>query len=255
MPVYRAVLVGAISLGCTYIALLSDREGIHRPLTFQSLELAGVFSFVQIATLLLFGLHRCHWHLLSIEEVPNIVGMSLTATLFGVLGVLAAAKNEVGIVAGSDFVLHALLLIGSIVLVQMTAVAISRSGHTESTHTNGKRVVIYGADEAGVGISSDLRRLGTRYRLVGFVDAREAMRGIQIAGGHVLGADSDIRKLVDIYRVDEVLISSVSMRSKSGQSFVRHCRSESVDFRIIPSIDSGSRARSEAKRSSAAAYL
>jgi FlaA1/EpsC-like NDP-sugar epimerase len=116
-------------------------------------------------------------------------------------------------------------------------------------------VVIYGADAAGVGISSDLRRLGTGYRLVGFVDARKAMRGIQIAGGHVLGADDEIRKLVDTYKVDQVLISSTTMRSKAGQSFVRHCRSESVDVRIIPSIDSGFNTRAEAKRSSAAAYL
>ena len=253
LSVFKAILVVALSVACTYIALVSEREGVHRPITLETIGVLTVFSIVQIFTILAFGLHRSHWHLLSIEEVPNIVGMSLAATLFGGLSAMAVSQGSAEVVPVSEFALQALLLIAAIVVAQMLAVAVSRFGHGESTPSQTRRVVIYGADAAGVGISSDVRRPGTGYRLVGFVDGRKAMRGIQIAGGHVLGADSEIRRLVDTYKVDEVLISAETLHTKNGQSFVRQCRSESIDFRIVPSVESGFKARSEAKRSSAAA--
>jgi FlaA1/EpsC-like NDP-sugar epimerase len=101
------------------------------------------------------------------------------------------------------------------------------------------RVVVYGADSAGISISSDLRRLGPSYRLVGFVDARKSMTGIHLGGGRVLGSNEEIRRLVDTYGVDHVLISSSSLRTQPGQLFLRQCRLELIDYRIIPSIESG----------------
>jgi Fuc2NAc and GlcNAc transferase len=255
MPIYRAVQIAMVSMGCAYIALLSEGEGIQRTLTPNILALTGLFTVLQIATLLAFGLHRSHWRFISIEEVPNIIGMALTATLFGVLGAVAITGNSIGLAPDSALVLDALLFVVALVMLQMLAVAISRFAQTDSSDTSAKRVVIYGADAAGVSISSDLRRLGTGYRIVGFVDGRKAMRGIQIAGGHVLGADYEIRKLVDTYKVDQVLISSTSMRSESGQSFARHCRSVSVDFRVIPSVENGFKTKPEATHASAEVYL
>lgn len=248
MPACRSLLLLLMSLGCAYLALLSDRSAMHRAITRDQILLAGVLSIGQFLSLLAFGLHRCHWHLISIEELPNIVGMSLAATLFGAVGAIGITRSALENTPGSGLVLDALLIVVAIILGHILAAAVSRDGHLDQKEERVKRVVIYGADTAGVGISSDLRRLGPSYRLVGFVDARKSMTGIHLGGGRVLGADEEIRRLVDTYKVDHVLISSTSLSTQPGQMFLRQCRQESIDYRIIPSIQSGIESRAAARR-------
>jgi Fuc2NAc and GlcNAc transferase len=239
MPSCRVVVLFVMCVGCAYLSLLSEKQVIGGPFTRRQLLLAGVLSLGQFLSFLGFGLHRCHWHLISIEEVPNIVGMSLAGTLFGLVVAAGISRSGLENTPASALVLDAALIVVGIVIGHVLAATLSRDGHLKRDDEGIKRVVIYGADAAGISISSDLRRLGPSYRLVGFVDARKSLTGVHLGGRHVLGSNEDIRRLVDTYGVDHVLISSSSLRTQSGQLFLRQCQMELIDYRIIPSIESG----------------
>ncbi|MCU1323865.1 MAG: glycosyl transferase [Acidobacteriaceae bacterium] len=235
----KALVLGALCLTCTGLSLLFGEQNPGREIPVSLFRLALLCSAGQLITLFSFGLHRCHWHLVSIEEIPNIVGMSLAANLAGVLGGLAITRSDIGTLPSAVFVLNALLLSGALVLAQISTRYLTRTGEQGSVKSRSRRVVIYGADAAGVVISSEIRRLGSTYQLLGFVDSRRAMKGVQIAGGRVLGAPGEIKRLVDTYNVDHVLVSSSSISCHSGRLFLDYCRSESVDFRVIPSLLEG----------------
>jgi Fuc2NAc and GlcNAc transferase len=239
MPAYRAIMLLIMCVGCSYLALLSHGRTANFPVSLEVLLFAGTLSIGQFFTLLSFGLHRSHWYLISMEELPNIVGVCLTATLIGLVGGVVVTRTEIQNLSGSEVVLDALLLVVALLLGHMLAAAISRDGHVDSEDDRIRRVVIHGADSAGVSISSEIHRLGPSYELVGFVDGRKGMVGVHIAGGRVIGADTEIRRLVDTYSVDHVLISSSSLRTRSGQAFLRECRAQAIDCRIVPSIHHG----------------
>ncbi|CAN5674141.1 hypothetical protein BH10ACI4_BH10ACI4_11270 [soil metagenome] len=239
MPLCKALVLALLCLICTGLSLFFGAQQPNREIPASLLRLALLCSAGQWITLLSFGLHRCHWHLVSIEEIPNIVGMSLVANLAGVLGGLALTRSDIDTLPSVVFVLDAFLLSGALVFAQIVTRCLTRAERQVNGKERSKRVVIYGADAAGVVISSEIRRLGSAYQLLGFVDSRRAMKGVQIAGGRVLGSPGEIKKLVDTYNVDHVLVSSSSMSSHSGRMFLDYCRTESVDFRVVPSLLEG----------------
>jgi Fuc2NAc and GlcNAc transferase len=238
MSTCRALVLLMMSVGCAYLTVLSERRGVEAHLR-QELLLVGLLSMGQFVAFLAFGLHRCHWHLISIEEVPNIVGMSLAATLFGLIVGACFSLSALEATPFSSLVLDATLIVVGTMIGHVLAAIVSNDGHLNNNDERVTRVVIFGANAAGIGISSNLRRLGPSYRLVGFVDARKDLTGMHLGGGRVLGSNEEIRRLVDTYEVDHVLISSSSLSTQTGQLFLRQCRLEFIDCRIIPSIESG----------------
>jgi Fuc2NAc and GlcNAc transferase len=238
MSTCRACVLLMMSVGCAYLTVLSENRGIGIFLR-QQLLLVALLSMGQFVAFLIFGLHRCHWHLVSIEEVPNIVGMSLAATLFGLIVAACFSLSALEATPFSSLLLDATLIVVGTMIGHVLAAIVSNDGHLSHSDERITRVVIYGANSAGVGISSNLRRLGPSYRLVGFVDARKDLTGMHLGGGRVLGSNDEIRRLVDTYEIDHVLISSSSLSTQTGQLFLRQCRLEFIDCRIIPSIENG----------------
>lgn|GEM_PF-61508 len=255
MPLCKALVLGALCLTCTALSLLIGEKSPGHEMAVSLSPLALFCSAGQLITLLSFGLHRCHWHLVSIEEIPNIVGMSFAANLAGVLGGVAITRSDIGTLPSAVFVLDAFLLSGALVSAQIAMRYLARTAERGSVKSRSKRVVVYGADAAGVVVSSEIRRLGSMYQLLGFVDSRQAMKGVQIAGGRVLGAPCEIKRLVETYNIDQVLVSSGSISSQSDRVFLDYCRTENVDFRIVPSLSEDIAIFSEVEQPIPAGYL
>jgi Fuc2NAc and GlcNAc transferase len=243
----RVLMIAGLSAASTCAAAALHMGMINPVLSPRLMAFLGLFTFMQVAVFLAFGVHRYHWHLMSREELPNIVGGCLVATLAGVIVAMAVVPEELGKLPASVFVVQTAFLAAHIVLIRMIAAGFSRASHPPGKQSPAKRVVIYGANNLGLELFSNLRRLVPDYRVVGFVDPRRSMKGISIAGGRVLGVDSDIRKIATTYNIDDVLVSSATACSPAGGRFLQQCRDAAVDVRIVPSNEYGLEDGTEAK--------
>jgi len=253
MPWLRACWIAGlcvVSMLLAALSLITPRNGaVPREFAVPLL----MFGAAQATTLLAFGMHRCHWHLIALEDLPDIMGVGLVSTLAGVVLEVAVIPGEVRTIPASFFVIQTLLLVAFIIFIRMAAASYSRGRQLTFKPTAAKRVIIYGANSAGLEICSSLRQLGAKYRVVGFVDPRISMKGVPIAGGSVLGLDSDIKRLVTVYNVDGVLLSSSAAGSAAGRRFLQHCRDAAVDVHVLPSIEHGLETRVETKAVQASA--
>lgn len=237
MCLIRACLITLISMASIAVAMSGRMGGLDRPLSTGVIFLLVIFFISHNAVLLAFGGHRWHWHLLSLQDLPDIAGVCLVSTFTGVVGAMIVDRVELLKFHAHFFVIETVVLIALIVLLRMIAAALSPHDRGSRGGGTPKRVIIYGANGLGLEIVSNLRRLGSGYRITGFVDPRSSMKGIAIAGIRVLGVDSEIEKLVSTYHVDEVLVSSALAHSAAGRRFLEHCRDAAVGIREIPSLE------------------
>lgn len=235
----RALLIACLAVISTALAIAAHIWMMASGLPAGVIACLGVFCSAQVATLLTFKMHRYHLHLISLEELPNITGICVVATLVGLIGTVIVAPASASVLPPSFYAIQAAILVALVVFIRMSAASLSRTQPSGGREAPAKRVVIYGANNAGLEILSNLRRLGPEYRVVGFVDPRTSMKGIPIAGGRVLGADSEISKIVLTYNVDDVLMSASTASSPTGGKFLERCRDAAVEVRIVPSIERG----------------
>lgn len=243
----RVLLIAGLSAASAYAAVATHMGIINPYLPFRFLPFLGLFTCIQVAVFVALGVHRHHWHLMSRVEIVTIAGTCLVATLAGVVVNMAVLPEYRGKLPASIFVIQTLLLFVHVLLIRVMAASLSRSTSRSSQQPAVKRVAIYGANNDGLELLFCLRRLDPDSRFVGFVDPREFMKGIPIAGGKVLGVDSDIRRIAATYNIDDVLVSSEAARSTAGDRFLQQCRVAEVDVRIVPVIGDQLEDHTEAK--------
>ncbi len=180
------------------------------------------------------GLDRGWWRFVSIEDLARIglanVGGSAGAAL--VITALAPRGFPRSIYI-LDLVLCFLAVSGARVAVRILCENITRAGPKEA----GKRVLIYGAGEAGVMLLREIRsnpRLGLSVR--GFVDDSPSKIGTRIQGTPVLGGGEKLKELAVQYEIEEVLIAIPSATGAEMTRILEHCHRAGVAFRTIPGL-------------------
>ena len=99
-----------------------------------------------------------------------------------------------------------------------------------------RRVMIYGAGEAGRMVLAEIRRhREDEFQVIGFFDDDPSKKGKLIDGLEVFGGMDKIRELIKRYRINEVIISMPSISKKVIKEIVAHCKAERVSVLIVPS--------------------
>ena len=150
-----------------------------------------------------FRLYEGLWRYTSIEDLRNIVaavGLSTIAFAVYVYGYLGMAAYP-----------RSVLFIDALVLIfLMGGVRLSRRVHLMVHNLKGaKRVLLYGAGDAGEMIVRDLRSNGALYRSepIGFVDDDPQKVGKRIHGVPVLGTSDQLHQILRDHQPDELLLS------------------------------------------------
>jgi FlaA1/EpsC-like NDP-sugar epimerase len=100
-----------------------------------------------------------------------------------------------------------------------------------------KRVLIVGAGDEGEVIVSELAKNGGGdYIAVGIIDEDPTKQGRLIHGVPVLGTLSDIARLADQERVDEVILTRHSDGGEEARSILRTTRGMKARLRIVPTL-------------------
>jgi len=201
----------------------------------------GVSLVVKIPTYYLFGLYRRLWGYASTKELRLIlvavssasVGVSVIMILLLTFKVFTGFPRSVLII---DWLLSIILIGGIRFAIRLLSDSIS-SVSSSLKGKQAKRALIIGAGDAGAMVVRELQKNpDLNLTPVGFLDDNPAKMKQQMHGVPVVGTLSDIGKVLEHKKIDEVIIAIPSSSGNVIRMIADVCRLRGVPFRTMPGI-------------------
>jgi UDP-GlcNAc:undecaprenyl-phosphate GlcNAc-1-phosphate transferase len=175
-----------------------------------------------------FGVFRVYqgvWRYTSLSDLITLAQAALVGT-FATVGVLMITERFEGY-SRSVFVLDALLLV-----VFVSACRLSFRALAEVIRPRGeglRRVIIYGAGDAGVMVLREVRNnLALHREIVGFIDDDRSKHRTTVQGVPVLGGVPALEDALRDHGVDEVIVSSSKVPAARMSEVCALCRTWAV---------------------------
>ena len=185
-----------------------------------------VLVFIRMAVFLAVGVYRGLWRYTSMSDLI-VFGKAVVLSSVASLLVLLFAFRFQGYsrkVFVIDAVLMFLFLAGS-----RLAFRLFRQILPAVTKQDGRRVLIYGAGDAGELLLRELRNnRELQLSPIGFLDDDPAKNGKVIHGLRVFGGNGDLSAVCAQHEIDEVVISSMKMTEERIQEVLRCCSEKQI---------------------------
>jgi UDP-GlcNAc:undecaprenyl-phosphate GlcNAc-1-phosphate transferase len=215
-------LVGAAFVVAHYLRFEGGLGPAHEE---RMLEVLPLVVALKVLIFYGMGLYRGIWRHAGTPELMRTVSTTVLAgsAVFGVYAVLY----------GSEMVSVSVLVIDwMIVTIAVVGVRFGFRGlrqYLAANRKQGRRVLLYGAGDAGVLTLRELRRNPDLGRTpVGFIDDDAMKQGQTVQGLQVLGTGED---LVDVCRrqnVDEVIVTTATMPEARQRAVYRRCQEADI---------------------------
>src|SRR5262245_3568594 len=218
----------AILSNCVAFALRFDGAipSAQMDILVQTLPWLGLIRGV---TFICCRLYTGLWRYTGVSDLCKIVVAVASSSALCYLmfwGVLGLAYSR-SIVLIDSLVL--VVLLSGIRLSQRVLVLLARKKGT-------KRVLIYGAGDAGEMIVRDMLGRPYGYEPLGFIDDDTTKIGQQIHGVPVLGSRSDLGRIVVTGQPHEVLVAMPSADLATVQGLVESLRPFKIPITTLPSV-------------------
>jgi FlaA1/EpsC-like NDP-sugar epimerase len=195
------------------------------------LETIPLLVLLRGLTFVPFHLYDSVWQYVGLRDLRAIVAsVSVSSVLFcllirGVLGLRAYPR--------SVFVMDLVL-----VVFLMAAARVGwRLGREYRVNARTKRVLIFGAGDAGARIVREILQGGEHgYHPVGFVDDDPAKVGRRIHGIPVLGTRADLARIIGETNPSEVLVAIARAAPEMFRGVVKALESHKVPIRALPHL-------------------
>lgn len=188
-----------------------------------------------------FGMYRRMWVYASIKELRLIIGAVTTASVLvtGVMIFISTLKVFNGFprsVLIIDWLLSMVMVGGVRFMLRFMAESMTVSSTNGKSH-QAKRALIIGAGDAGALVVRELQK-NTELNLnpVGFLDDNPVKQRQQIHGIPVIGVVTEMGKVLEQKRIDEVIIAIPSAGGKTIRMVADICRLKGIPFRTMPGI-------------------
>jgi UDP-GlcNAc:undecaprenyl-phosphate GlcNAc-1-phosphate transferase len=188
-----------------------------------------VLVVVRLAAFLVFGVYRGIWRYTSMDDLitfakavaaGSIVSMTIVLFKFRFQGFSRA-------VFAIDALVMLLLLAGSRI-----AFRFFRKVIPAVSSKNGRRVLIYGAGDAGELLLRELlNNRELRYAPVGFIDDDASKHGKLIHGFRVFGGNGSLAKIISEQQVEQVLISTPRISAERIGEIWSECDARNIELR------------------------
>jgi len=238
----RFVLIGDIALiivsvlGSFALRLDAEQLRFYFP---AALLMCAVALAIKIPVYFFFGLYRRLWIYASTGELRLITAAVTTASVLvsGVMLLLISAglvlpgmpRSALGI----DWLLSLVLIGGSRFALRILA----EQSTTSRANGKGKHVLIIGAGDAGALIVRELQKTSQlNLTPVGFLDDDPAKQNHVIYGVKVIGVVRDLASVIDVQRIDEVIIAIPSAPGQLVRMVNDVCRLKGIPSRAMPGI-------------------
>ncbi|MBV9266502.1 MAG: polysaccharide biosynthesis protein [Acidobacteriaceae bacterium] len=133
-----------------------------------------------------------------------------------------------------DFSLCVLLSTGIRVLVRMRE---DRRDRGTDQHVTWKRILIYGAGEAGLVTLREIKcNSKLTYKVCGFIDDNPHKKGLLLQQLPVLGTGTDLSTITKRLQIDEILIAIPSATGAQMASILARCHKAQVHCKTVPGL-------------------
>ena len=201
---------------------------------------------VKLVFLFIWGAYRIFYKYISTSDLVTLLKISTAGSIVAVTVPIWMRTEYSRGVQIIDWVLTILLLGG----VRFGA-RIYREGQTLRAHAravrNGKnggptgngrpkRVLLYGAGDAGEMISREMTRgkYAETYELVGFLDDDTAKQGKWIHNLEVLGTREDVGRIIGERKIDQIVITIPSARGRQIRELLEDIGRRGAELKILP---------------------
>ena len=198
-------------------------------------EALPVLVAVKLVAFRAFGLRDLGWRYLGFEDLKRMAAANAVASLLASAALRAVTGSAF---PRSIYVLDLILCLAAMAAVR-AGVRIGfdrREALTPGTRAV-RRILIYGAGEAGKTILSEIRaypRMG--YEPAGFLDDDPEKRHLRLNGMRVLGNGRDIAALARRHKIDEVLLALPAATGSQIAGIFEQCHAARVVTRRIPPL-------------------
>jgi UDP-GlcNAc:undecaprenyl-phosphate GlcNAc-1-phosphate transferase len=180
-----------------------------------------VLVFVKMAVFLVMGVYRGLWRYTSMSDLIVFGKAVILSSVGSVLLLLFLFRFEG--YSRKVFVIDAVMMFLFLACSRM-AFRLFRQLVPAVSKQEGRRVLIYGAGDAGELLLRELRNnRELQLAPIGFLDDDPAKTGKVIHGLRVFGANGDLGTVCAQHEVDEVVISSMKMTEDRIQEVLRTC--------------------------------
>jgi FlaA1/EpsC-like NDP-sugar epimerase len=232
---YRRLLIAALHLGlfaCSNYLAFSLRFDGHVPELEWRLFVGTLPLLVVVrgTGFIPFRLYEGLWRYAGIWDLRNIIGAVLTTSLalfliiHPVLGLTGYPR--------AVFIIDALLLVSLVGGVRLTRRVLRQL----SPHQGSRRVLIYGAGDAGEMILRDMRNNPAQFHPVGFVDDNRAKAGLRIHGLPVLGGHENLASILEQVSPQEILVAIPSASPAAIRSILRSLEPYKIPISTLPKL-------------------
>jgi FlaA1/EpsC-like NDP-sugar epimerase len=233
---YRGVVIWlfhmGLALASSYIALWVRFDGTI-PSNYAVLwrDTLAALLVARGTMFVAFRLYEGLWRYTSVRDLLNIllsVGLSSLAFLLFIEEGLGLTRYPLSI-----------LLVDALLLTSFAGGVrfISRIHRDLVAGTGGRRVLIYGAGDAGEAVVREMRlSLSSDYDPIGFVDDDPRKVGQRIHGVPVLGTREDLPRIMTRQQPDEVLVTIPRAEPSTYRAVVRALEPFEVPIRTLPHL-------------------
>jgi len=222
----------ALAVASSYVAFLVRFDGIV-PTYYAALwlDFLPALLVARGTMFVAFRLYEGLWRYTSVRDLLNIllsVGLSS-------IGFLVFVQELFGLTyyPRSILLIDALLLTGFAGGVRFLA----RAHRELVAGTGGRKVLIYGAGDAGEAVVREMRyRLSADYNPIGFVDDDRSKVGERIHGVQVLGTREDLPRIMNQQRPDEVLVTIPRADPSTYRAVVRSLEPFELPIKTLPHL-------------------
>ena len=191
--------------------------------------------FIAIIIFIKFGLYRAMTRYASFDVLRSIFqAVSLYALVWGVIGFMSAVDG----IPRSVILINWIFLLLAVGSIRIAANWVLTKGivlkNNFQLEVNRKRVLVYGAGEAGIQLVGALK-YSFEYEPIGFIDDSKLLQDNNIGGLNVYSPNS-ISDVINNLKVDEVFIAIPSTSRSRRQNIINAFKSYSVIVRILPSL-------------------
>ena len=231
----RPVVIGvqlAVAVASHYAALLLRFDGaVPPPVTDEVLRLLPILILLRGIALVAFRLYEGLWRYTSVRDMVHVAASVAFSSL--------AFDLIVRWLPGGLTYPRSVLVIDSCLLVILLGVVrLGRRLYRELARPmREKRVLIYGAGDAGEMIVRDMRKNPYyEYEPVGFVDDDASKVGLKIHGLKVLGTSAALGRIMAETRPDAVLVAIARAAPQTMREIVNGLEPFKVPIQRLPSL-------------------
>jgi FlaA1/EpsC-like NDP-sugar epimerase len=185
----------------------------------------------QMAIYFAFGAHQIVWRYVSLWDVTRLTLVAATDALVAVL--------IVKLLFGSQWFPQSIYLLDPLlILILLGGVRGARRMQYEfPRQQTSKRILIYGAGDAGEMIVRDMKHNPYYgYLPVGFVDDDRAKVGRRIHGYRVFGTRTDLPRIVNKLEPDEILLSMPRVAAATVREIMKALAVFKIPVKTLPNL-------------------